>query len=67
MADMDVDVEAPVVTSKKDDSKKRFEVKKVNTNLYCLLILELTHLHAVECGSIMGVGYAPSLSPSVTC
>jgi hypothetical protein len=33
MADMDVDVEAPAVVSKKDDSKKRFEVKKVCTNI----------------------------------
>jgi hypothetical protein len=31
MADMDVDVDIP---AKKDDSKKRFEVKKVCTNLH---------------------------------
>ncbi|KAH9053605.1 hypothetical protein EDB87DRAFT_1569260 [Lactarius vividus] len=30
MADMDVDVDTPVVSSKKDESKKRFEVKKWN-------------------------------------
>jgi len=36
MADMDVDVDTPVVTSKKDDSKKRFEVKKVCPNLHDL-------------------------------
>jgi hypothetical protein len=29
MADMDVDVDPPAVSSKKDESKKRFEVKKV--------------------------------------
>ena len=57
MADMDVDVEVPVAaTSKKDDSKKRFEVKKVRTNLYVLWILRLTHQSAVECGSFMGLG-----------
>jgi hypothetical protein len=28
MADMDVDVDTPAVSSKKEDSKKRFEVKK---------------------------------------
>jgi hypothetical protein len=33
MADMDVDVDTPAVVSKKDDSKKRFEVKKVCTSL----------------------------------
>ncbi|KAI9513419.1 hypothetical protein F5148DRAFT_971876 [Russula earlei] len=30
MADMDIDVDTPAVASKKDDSKKRFEVKKWN-------------------------------------
>jgi hypothetical protein len=29
MADMDVDVDTPAVSSKKDEAKKRFEVKKV--------------------------------------
>ena len=29
MADMDVDIDPPAVSSKKDESKKRFEVKKV--------------------------------------
>jgi len=34
MADMDVDVDTPAVAApKKDDSKKRFEVKKVCKNL----------------------------------
>jgi hypothetical protein len=57
MADMDVDVEVPVpATSKKDDSKKRFEVKKVCTNLYVLWIKRPTHQSAVECGSFMGLG-----------
>lgn len=36
MADMDVDVEVPAVVPKKDDSKKRFEVKKVCTDLHGL-------------------------------
>jgi len=36
MADMDVDVDVPAVASKKDDLKKRFEVKKVCTNLHGL-------------------------------
>jgi hypothetical protein len=36
MADMDVDVDVPAVVSKKDDSKKRFEVKKVCTDHYGL-------------------------------
>jgi hypothetical protein len=36
MADMDVDVDIPAVVAKKDDSKKRFEVKKVCTNLHSL-------------------------------
>jgi hypothetical protein len=34
MADMDVDVDTPAV--KKDDSKKRFEVKKVCSNIHDL-------------------------------
>jgi hypothetical protein len=33
MADMDVDVDTHAVASKKDDSKKRFEVKKVCARL----------------------------------
>jgi hypothetical protein len=32
MADMDVDVDVPAVAPKKDDLKKRFEVKKVCIN-----------------------------------
>jgi hypothetical protein len=36
MADMDVDVDTPAVASKKDDSKKRFEVKKVCSNIHDL-------------------------------
>jgi hypothetical protein len=36
MADMDVDVDVPAVASKKEDSKKRFEVKKVCTDLHGL-------------------------------
>ncbi len=36
MADMDVDVDVPAVASKKDDAKKRFEVKKVCTNVQSL-------------------------------
>jgi len=36
MADMDVDVDVPAVASKKDDPKKRFEVKKVCLNLHGL-------------------------------
>jgi hypothetical protein len=55
MADMDVD-DIPAATAKKDDSKKRFEVKKVNTNLHGVLIFKANAPAAVECGSIMGVG-----------
>jgi hypothetical protein len=36
MADMDVDVDIPAAAPKKDDSKKRFEVKKVCSNLHGL-------------------------------
>ena len=39
MAEMDVDVDIPAATSKKDDSKKRFEVKKVNTNLHTAFLI----------------------------
>ena len=55
MADMDVDVDIPAVAPKKDDSKKRFEVKKVCTNPHGL-DFRPTHEHAVECGGIVGVG-----------
>jgi hypothetical protein len=41
MADMDVDVDMPAVTSKKDNSKKRFEVKKV-----CTIPHKILHVHS---------------------
>ena len=56
MADMDVDVDVPTVASKKDDSKKRFEVKKVCTILDKLGFVIFIHQHTVECGGLVGMG-----------
>jgi hypothetical protein len=56
MADMDVDVDVPAVASKKDDSKKRFEVKKVCTVLDKLGFVIFIHQHTVECGGLVGMG-----------
>lgn len=61
MADMEVDPPAPApaaaAPAKKDDDKKRFEVKKVRTLSaicnYCVLTGG-----AVECCRSLGVGYA---------
>jgi hypothetical protein len=47
MADMEVDVDVPTVASKKDDSKKRFEVKKVCTILYKLRLFTSIQWNAV--------------------
>jgi hypothetical protein len=56
MADMDVDVDMPVVAPKKEDSKERFEVKKVCAHSHKLRFFMLTHRRAVECGGLVGVG-----------
>ena len=55
MAEMDVDPPAGIV-SKKDDDKKRFEVKKVCSFVACLLNSSLNKL--VECRCVVGMGYA---------
>ena len=66
MADMDVDVDVPAVASKKDDSKKRFEVKKVCTNLHGRYFFQANALYS---GMRWRYGRGVSIvsSPSIQC
>jgi hypothetical protein len=48
MADMDVDVDMPAVAPKKDDLKKRFEVKKVCTIPYA----QILHVYSPACSGM---------------
>jgi hypothetical protein len=56
MADMDVDVDMPAVAPKKDDSKKRFEVKKVCIIPHKFRFFISIHQRAVECSGLVGMG-----------
>jgi len=67
MADMDVDVDTPAVSSKKDELKKRFEVKKVR------LIFpnpQISRTYTAACSGtqlLCGHGVSLSLFISIRC